>query len=154
MWVIKAKGESFYVDHVVCELPWSTKETPKNSHTKGSIKIKKCLLTIDNENTAHLTKLTPEDEQRLANPKTVIRVITKYGAKLRDAVQSIEHGPVKCFGGGCSTAWFVAELYSEEDLLLLKLMDVPNLRKLMPNEVYFEAYDEEHSDNWDELYEA
>ena len=44
MWVIKAKGESYYVEHVDCMVNWSTKETPDNSHTKGSIKIKDCLL--------------------------------------------------------------------------------------------------------------
>ena len=64
-WVIKAKGESYYVNHVECNVPWSTKETPNNSHTKGSIKVKRCLLVIDDDNTAYLTPLTAEDEQRL-----------------------------------------------------------------------------------------
>jgi hypothetical protein len=39
-WVIKAKGETHYVKHVECSVPWSTKETPENPHTKGSIKVK------------------------------------------------------------------------------------------------------------------
>jgi hypothetical protein len=39
-WVIKAKGVTYYVKHVECNAPWSTKETPENSHTKGSIKVK------------------------------------------------------------------------------------------------------------------
>jgi hypothetical protein len=42
MWVIKAKGETHYVDHVDVEagVGFSTKETPDNPHTKGSIKFK------------------------------------------------------------------------------------------------------------------
>lgn len=42
MWVIKAKGETYYVDHVDVEsgIGFSTKETPDNPHTKGSIKFK------------------------------------------------------------------------------------------------------------------
>ncbi len=42
MWVIKAKGETYYVDHVDVEagVGFSTKETPDNPHTKGSIKFK------------------------------------------------------------------------------------------------------------------
>lgn len=39
-WVIKAKGETYYVNHVDCNTYWSTKETPDNPHTKGSIKVK------------------------------------------------------------------------------------------------------------------
>jgi hypothetical protein len=42
MWVIKAKGETHYVDHVDVEagVGFSTKETPDNPSTKGSIKFK------------------------------------------------------------------------------------------------------------------
>ena len=40
MWIIKHKGETHYVDHVTSEVGFSTKETPDNSHTKGSIKFK------------------------------------------------------------------------------------------------------------------
>jgi hypothetical protein len=42
MWVIKVKGNTYYVDHVDVEpsVGFSTKETPSNSHTKGSLKFK------------------------------------------------------------------------------------------------------------------
>jgi hypothetical protein len=42
MWVIKAKGETYYVNHVDVEsgVGFSTKETPDNIHTKGSLKFK------------------------------------------------------------------------------------------------------------------
>ena len=42
MWVIKCRGDTYYVHHVeVSEgIGFSTKETPDNPHTKGSIKFK------------------------------------------------------------------------------------------------------------------
>ena len=40
MWVLKMKGKTYYVDHVDADAPWSTKETPGNPHTKGSLKFK------------------------------------------------------------------------------------------------------------------
>lgn len=48
-WVVKTKGETFYVKHVNGSAPWSTKETPDNPHTKGSIKFKSVDLIIENE---------------------------------------------------------------------------------------------------------
>ncbi len=41
MWVIKTKGESYYVNHVdvASGLGFTTKETPNNEKTKGSLKI-------------------------------------------------------------------------------------------------------------------
>lgn len=42
MWVVKCKGETYYVNHVDVSpgIGFSTKETPDNPHTKGSIKLK------------------------------------------------------------------------------------------------------------------
>ncbi len=42
MWVIKCRGDTHYVHHVDVSpgVGFSTKETPDNPHTKGSIKIK------------------------------------------------------------------------------------------------------------------
>jgi len=47
MWVIKAKGETHYVEHVDVSpsVGFSTKETPDNPHIKGSIQIKGKLKT-------------------------------------------------------------------------------------------------------------
>lgn len=41
MWVVKAKGKTFYVHHVDCQTPWTTRETPDHPSTKGSIRIKR-----------------------------------------------------------------------------------------------------------------
>lgn len=49
MWVVKAKGKTYYVRHVDAHLPWSTKETPDSRHTKGSIKFKNASVTINEE---------------------------------------------------------------------------------------------------------
>ena len=42
MWTIKHKGQTYYVHHLDVEpgVGFSTKETPDNPHTKGSLKIK------------------------------------------------------------------------------------------------------------------
>lgn len=65
MWVLKCKGMTYYVNHVECNVPWSTKETPLNPSTKGSIKVKNCLLKIDDLNTAIMSPLpaveSPDD---------------------------------------------------------------------------------------------
>jgi len=142
MWVIKAKGESYYVEHVECSVPWSTKETPKNSHTKGSIKIKNCHLVIDDDNVAHLNELTPEIKQRLDKPEVVIRVITIYGKQLREACDGLKHVGIKTVGGACSTTFYITEFNSDEEFTMFKLRCTANdLRELKPNEEYYKMYE-------------
>jgi len=158
MWAVKTKGQTFYVDHVTCELPWSTKETPDNPGTKGSIKIKRCLLTIGNDNCAEITTLTEDDAERLSGKKRVNRIITSAGYKLKEFLKGRAHGSIHCFGGGCGTAWHVTEI-SDRTLLLAQLV-LPDVRVLMPNEYYYKAYDTGGSsqeidldDEFDDFYE-
>jgi len=47
MWIVKAKGQSFYVNHVDCNTPWTTREQPDNPSTKGAIRIRRGTLRID-----------------------------------------------------------------------------------------------------------
>ena len=47
MWIVKAKGQTFYVNHLDCSIGFSTKETPDNPSTKGSLKFKNCTLRIE-----------------------------------------------------------------------------------------------------------
>lgn len=146
MWVLKTAGETLYVSHVNCQVPWTTKETPDNSHTKGSIKIKDCLLQIDEENSATVTKLTPMDEARIRNAKRgITRVITKWGNRLREVLkeQAIKHGPIKSIGGACSSTFYITDIYKKEQLpfLLLTLSDT-DCRILQPNEGYYRMYDD------------
>ena len=54
MWVVKCRGDTHYVDHVdvLPGIGFSTKETPDNPHTKGSIKFKGRLsICVDNNKT-------------------------------------------------------------------------------------------------------
>ncbi|MEB4918414.1 hypothetical protein RXP95_29885, partial [Pseudomonas aeruginosa] len=39
MWVVKAKGQTFYVNHLDSKVGFSTKESESNPHTKGSLKF-------------------------------------------------------------------------------------------------------------------
>lgn len=53
-WVIKAKGQTYYVWHVTANARWTTKETPENSSTKGAIKFRNVDLVIDDEQCAEI----------------------------------------------------------------------------------------------------
>lgn len=52
MWVLKLKGETYYVNHVDVEpgVGFSTKESPSNPSTKGSLKFKARLIIEDKNN--------------------------------------------------------------------------------------------------------
>ena len=52
MWILKTKGTTYYVHHVNANVGWTTKETPDNSHTKGSLKFKNVDIVIDDLNEA------------------------------------------------------------------------------------------------------
>jgi hypothetical protein len=54
MWVLKTKGQTYYVNHVTSNVGWTTKETPDNPHTKGSIKFKNVDVVIDDNSEAIL----------------------------------------------------------------------------------------------------
>lgn len=47
-WMVKTKGKTHYLSHIVSETGFSTKETPLNPHTKGSIKFKGTLTVSEN----------------------------------------------------------------------------------------------------------
>lgn len=54
-YVLKVKGETFYVNHIDSRVGFSTKETPDNPHTKGSIKFHGSLTIYrEGENTVGL----------------------------------------------------------------------------------------------------
>ena len=148
MWVLKFHGETYYVNHVDCEIPWSTKETPDNSHTKGSIKIKDCLLRIDDDNNATITQLTFFDKVRLRNQKLgITRIMTEHGSLLHNALNRNEykHSPFKNIGGACSTPFVICDLLNKADLTMI-MLKYGSLRVLKPNEGYYKAYDDPGSD--------
>jgi hypothetical protein len=150
MWVLKFHGETLYVNHVDCSIPWSTKETPDNSHTKGSIKVKEVLLQVDDDNCATLSKLTFVDKIRLRNQKLgITRIIVKEGNdywKFKEALKQykIKHGPIKGIGGACSSTFFIADILEKSQFTMLGLaMSVcPSFRILKANEGYYKYYDD------------
>lgn len=150
MWVLKTHGESFYVNHVDCQIPWSTKETSDNPHTKGSIKVKDCLLTINDANEATLNKLTHVDKIRLRNQKLgITRIIVKEGNdywKFKEALKNfkIKHGPIKGIGGACTSTFYMTDILDKAQfsMLALAMSNCKSFRILMPNEGYYKYYDD------------
>lgn len=160
MWVLKTHGETYYVNHVDCSVPWSTKETPDNSHTKGSIKVKEVLLQIDEDNSATLSLLTLADKIRLRNKRLgITRVIVKEGPdfwkfKERLQQQNVRHGPIKSISGACSNSFYITDILDETQFTMLALsMANTTFRVLMPNEGYYRWYDDPKNINKDHIWE-
>jgi len=161
MWVLKFRGETFYVNHVTCSVPWTTKETPDNAHTKGAIKVKNCLVKIDNDNCAEITTASDADFERLKSQIKSTTLITSYGSRLRTALDQmkVKHNPIKSIGGGCGTHWYVCEIFSNKVLLALQVaLGDTDLRELKANEDYYKMYHKHKhsSDEWideDDYYE-
>ena len=55
MWTLKAKGKSYYLNHIDCMAPWTTRETPDNPSTKGSLRIRKGTIHIAADGSAEIT---------------------------------------------------------------------------------------------------
>jgi len=143
MWVLKFHGETLYVNHVDCQLPWSTKETPDNSHTKGSIKVKNALLRVNDNNEATLAELTIYDKFRLRNQKLgITRIMARHGSQMHKALLANEykHAPIKTIRGACASSFIVCDLLSKNEVLLARIK-YDDWRELKPNEGYYQDYD-------------
>lgn len=150
-WVLKCSGKSWYVSHVTCELPWSTKETPLNAATKGAIKVKRALVQIDDDNHAVLKPLTPEDEHRVKGNSDQAQIIGWQHPEINNHLDHIRHSEIQYVSsGGCSAPWYVCEIYSEEDWAELQLQWYPRIRKFMPNEWQFKDYQSGICDSLDD----
>lgn len=159
-WALKTKGQTYYVNHVECSVPWSTKETPNSQHTKGSIKVKNALLTIDDSNTATIVPLTAQDRNRLRREirgytrliwaRSQSPLLEKY---LADS--QIPHSEIKTFSGGCGSTYFVTDIYKKSDVVALEMAYWRTFRKLNANEYYYKAYDDPNhvDDDYDEFEE-
>lgn len=146
MWVVKAKGETYYVNHFTSEIPFSTKETPDNSHTKGSIKIKECLLVIDENNNATASELHLHDRVRLRNQEKGITRIVFYSTSFEKILkeEKIKHTPFKTMHGSCGSRYTVCDLLDQKQLTWLTVKyDTSRLfRILKANEEMYKAYDD------------
>jgi len=48
-WIIKHKGNTYYIHHLESGVGFSTKETPDNEHTKGSLMFRGKLKIIEQD---------------------------------------------------------------------------------------------------------
>lgn len=55
MWIVKAKGQTFYVHHVESKAAWTTRETPDHPATKGAIRFKSCNVSISADGVATIS---------------------------------------------------------------------------------------------------
>ena len=149
MWVLKTHGVTFYIDHIDANIPFSTKETPGNNHTKGSLKFKACKLTIRDDNTAALDALGQFDNN-LPHPKESTRIIARDGGVLHDALERGEfsHSKIKCVEGACSTEFIICDLLDKDEMLMAMLKYPGSFRLLSPNERYYIAYEQENNTIW------
>lgn len=144
MWVLKTHGETFYVDHVDADMSWTTKETPDNNHTKGSIKFKEVLLKIDDNNCARLTNLTVFDKIRLRNQKLgITRIMFRPDSDIHKALQrnDFRHSPFKNIMGACATGFVICDLLEKSEATFAELKYQGQFRILAPNESYYQQYD-------------
>jgi len=143
MWVVKAHGVTFYVNHVTSDMPWSTKETPGNEKTKGSIKFKKCKLTIDPDNNATISKLGITDAWLKHPERRAGRIIFSQGSDLFRALKAgeYEHSKIKDVIGSCGSRWAICDIRDEKELMVITLRFANSFRILAPNEAYYQDYD-------------
>jgi hypothetical protein len=146
MWVVRAKGKSYYVNHVTADLPWSTKETPDNSHTKGTIKFKDVHLRIDQDNCAVLTALTAPVAARLrARERGYTRILITRRDTVVDFLEShgIKHTTFKRFSGGCGSVFHVCDIIDPGHVVMMQIaLEQQTFRTLNENETYYQAYDD------------
>lgn len=151
MWVVKTQGKTFYVNHVNCNLPWSTKETADNPHTKGSIKIRDCVLTIDSDNCASIDQPTAEQRRRLSGKQSPIRIIYsgRYKYALDEVTERHNIPLARTLGvnGDCGEYFLISQLGKPEDLVILTLSMPPHsIRVLTENESYYGFLDQYDQD--------
>ena len=143
MWVLKFHGETYYVNHVDAQVPWSTKETPDNPHTKGSIKFKNVLVTIDEHNHATLTELTFFDKIRLRNQKLgITRIMCTLESEMHKALQRNEfkHSPFKIISAPCTRRYVICDMLKKEEVTFASLK-YDDFRIVKENEYYYKQYD-------------
>lgn len=148
-WCLKTKGKTFYVMHVQCDMPWSTKETPQGS-TKGSIKVKHAFLQIDALNHARITPLTPDLAQSGDQPPEPLRIgwIYSQDKLVRDLLQQLQvyHSPILWMNEGCSTGYYVCDVQDPDVIIQLKLTLSGGFRQFVSNEWQYVDYDQELKD--------
>ena len=151
-----AKGQTYYVEHVSADLPWTTKETPDNVRTKGALKFKNCNVQIFEDNTAMIKVLTEADVRRIRFKKNgLVRLVigSYFFQTVMDAIrfQGFWHGPTKQIGTGCGRSAYLVDI-REKDVLMLTLQHRESFTVIPPNHPYFKLYDDDkaRADSFDD----
>lgn len=56
-WIVKHKGQTYYVNHLDSVVGFNTKETPDSEHTKGSLQFKGKLQILLNDDGTHEARI-------------------------------------------------------------------------------------------------
>lgn len=142
MWVLKARGQTYYVNHVDAQCPWSTKETPDNPHTKGALKFRNVVFEIDDNNQAKIRPATALDlREQKERDHPPVRVTFDNLSTAREAITrlNIKHDPIVTLIGSCGEEYYVMDLQKERDFTALALV-LDDIRRLMPNEYLYKEY--------------
>ena len=133
-----------YVNHVTADIPWSTKETPGNEKTKGSIKFKKCKLSINTEdNTATISRLGIADAWLKPPTRRAARILFGYGGAVHTALSAgeYEHSRLKDVEGSCGSSYVICDILDVHEFTVFALRFAGRFRILAPNEAYYQDYD-------------
>lgn len=145
MWSLKTRGQTYYVQHVTCDVPWNTKETPDNSHTKGAIKIKNANLTIDCDNNAWITPLNEGQTISKSTQKEPMRIGWPYTSdsevKQFFNVNNVTHSVIKWLSAGCTQGWYVCDVYDSDLLIQMRLTLGNGFRQFVSNEWQYKDYE-------------
>jgi hypothetical protein len=122
-------------------MPWSTKETSDNPHTKGSIKFKNCKLVIDDDNNATISKLGLLDYSLPTPHPPQVRILARYGSDFHTALMNKEYprSEIKEVIGACHSSYIVCDM--DEKYATLAALKYNDFRILAPNEYLYKAYD-------------
>lgn len=120
-WVLKFQGQTHYVNHVTAEIAWTTRETPDNSHTKGSIRFQKCQVQIDDQNHARIQPWDPN----YVNPHypLLVEIHTRWRDHLSQALTDMGAPPseFRRILGGCGRDFSLTEITDISWMSLLTL---------------------------------
>ena len=148
-WVLKTGGRSWYVNHVSCTLAWDTRETPNNNHTRGSIRVKNALLSIDHSNLAVISELTEQHRQRLHKQKLNYQRLAWMIHNHEHVVNYVEqtgiaHTEIRLvYNPGCGSSWYVCDVINPADVVMLTLALQARLSQVNPNTWQYQGYDSE-----------
>lgn len=147
MWVIKTRGKTFYLEHISFQgIDFETKETPDNDHTKGSLKFKDVIFSMDHNKQGLITYADP-DSMSKANAwrmthegKIVLELDEPNEVKAAMKKNGIKHGPFTEVEGSCGSTFQYTYVTKPEDVTLLALSCPDAFEVVEPGSYGFQRY--------------